>query len=81
MKRAERRLARATKIARAKRILALNGWGANGVHPAKWADNMAKCSCHMCCNERRNPHLTPKEKLTRQEKAADLAEKEMRRDL
>lgn len=30
--------------------------------------HMAVCSCNMCCNERRNPWLTKKEKLTFQER-------------
>lgn len=31
------------------------------------ADNLAVCSCHMCCNPRRNDFLGRRDKLTIQE--------------
>lgn len=38
-------------------------WRARRTH-----SNMQACSCSACCNERRNPWLTKRERLTIQEK-------------
>jgi len=51
------------------------GWGERTA--GHWADNLAKCSCHMCCNPRRNKMMKKKERLTRQEKIENLRFKEM----
>lgn len=37
---------------------------------AKRYNNMKNCSCHMCCNERRNPWYCGEERLTLQERKA-----------
>ena len=67
-KRARRILDRERKIAEATKVLNEMfplGWGERTA--GHWADNLAKCSCHMCCNARRNPYAKGKDKLTRQE--------------
>lgn len=58
--RGERRMARDRMLARAKRV-----WPKN--HPGKYADNLKRCSCWMCCSPRYNAHTKRKEKLTIQE--------------
>lgn len=53
MNRAERRHRRAVKVAKAQRML--KRWGMEKV-ASWWADNMAKCSCHMCRGPDYNRH-------------------------
>lgn len=67
---AYRRHQRERMIARAKQII--KGWGCSSdwIEQAapRWADNMKKCSCWMCCNPRRNGELTLQEERFNQEK-------------
>ena len=53
--RAERRANRERMIAKAKRV-----WPNN--HPGKYADNLARCSCWMCGNVRRQEGATIQER-------------------
>lgn len=76
-KRARRFLDRERKIEEARVVLNRMfplGWGERTA--GHWADNLAKCSCHMCCNPRRNTLLKGKERLTRQELIEDIRYKE-----
>ena len=78
-KRAERRLQRERKVEKAKRVLRTM-WGEEKVkHASLWADNLQKCSCHMCCNPRRNAFVKGKDKLTLAElKAIDSANDQLK---
>lgn len=50
-KRSRRRMDRARMKGRAVRVLDLMKFPASKA--GYWADNLAKCSCAMCCNNRR----------------------------
>lgn len=81
-KRARRFLARERKIEEARVVLNRMfplGWGERTA--GHWADNLAKCSCHMCCNIRRNPYVKGKDKLTRQERIEDIRYKEQLKEI
>lgn len=70
-KRAKRRLQRERKVEKAKRVLRTM-WGEEKVqHASLWADNLQKCSCHMCCNPRHNPFAKGKDKLTLAEQKSE----------
>lgn len=73
-KRALRRSQRERKVTKAQKVLR-SLFGEDKVqHASLWADNLQKCSCHMCCNPRRNTMLKGKERLTLAEiKALDSA--------
>lgn len=63
-KRALRRLQRERKVSKAQKVLR-SIFGEDKVqHAPLWADNLQKCSCHMCCNPRRNEFVKGKDKLT-----------------
>ena len=68
MKRAERRHHKERMKKRA--LSKLRNWHWNDTEFFKFADNLTRCSCHMCCNERRNPWLPGREKMTIQERRA-----------
>lgn len=59
--RGERRMARERMKARAKRVFPNH-------NPGKYADNLQRCSCWMCCSPRYNNHAKREEKLTVQER-------------
>lgn len=62
--RAKRRLQRERKVSKAQKVLR-SLFGEDKVqHAPLWADNLQKCSCHMCCNPRRNAFVKGKDKLT-----------------
>lgn len=73
--RALRRHHRARLIKRTKHILRNWYWDLD----EDWYDDASRlrynhfsyCSCPMCCNERQNPWIAGKEKLTMQERRAD----------
>lgn len=79
--RAIRRSHRQRKIAQARQVLR-SMFGEDKVqHAPLWADNLQKCSCHMCCNPRRNDFVKGKDKLTISEQKAQLSANEQIRDL
>lgn len=51
-KRAERRHHKARMVARARELLERWGWPNYQIVCKRWADNLKKCSCTMCCNPR-----------------------------
>ena len=62
--RAKRRLQRERKVSKAQKVLR-SLFGEDKVQQAPlWADNLQKCSCHMCMNPRRNSMLKGRERLT-----------------
>lgn len=78
-KRAVRRSQRERKVSKAVKVLRAM-WGEDKVqHAPLWADNLQKCSCHMCCNPRRNNMLKGRERLTLAEiKALDSANDQLK---
>lgn len=60
-KRARRRADRERMVARARRLFPNN-------HPGKYADNLTKCSCWMCCNPRHSIMNKHSERVTMQER-------------
>lgn len=59
MKRAIRRMQRERMKRRAIKVLKLMKFPTD--YAGYWADNLAKCSCHMCRNTRRDGELTKQE--------------------
>ena len=78
-KRALRRSQRERKVSKAQKVLR-SLFGEDKVqHAPLWADNLQKCSCHMCCNPRRNEFVKGKDKLTLAEiKALDSANDQLK---
>lgn len=69
--RAIRRGHRQRKVAEARKVLR-SMWGEDKAqHAPLWADNLQKCSCHMCCNPRRNPFLKGKDRLSLAEQKSE----------
>lgn len=72
-KRAERRAQKERMLRKARKTVDLQWRDPNDMW-AEWkeqwalkhADNLAKCSCHMCCNPRRLGELTIQEKKVSQ---------------
>jgi hypothetical protein len=74
--RARRRRLKVNAVNRAKQIVKKQ-WSLNDEiqildRARKWADNLKKCSCHLCCNPRRNPFSKSIDRMRYFERAAWL---------
>ena len=79
--RAIRRSHKQRKIAQARQVLRTMFGEDKVKHASLWADNLQKCSCHMCCNPRRNPFMKSKERLTLAEQKSSLSAKEQLKEI
>lgn len=46
-------------VARARKVLTHQGWSNIEDRANRWADNLKKCSCYMCCNPRHGWEAAP----------------------